>query len=50
MWAAHRAIVDAIAAGDAARAEALTRASLDVALHRLDELLPEVLDQVIDWA
>jgi len=50
VWAAHRAIVDAIAAGDGARAEALTRASLDVALHRLDELLPEVLDQVIDWA
>ncbi len=46
---AHRAIVDAIAARDGARAEALTRASLDVALARLDELVPDVLDQVIDW-
>jgi GntR family transcriptional regulator, transcriptional repressor for pyruvate dehydrogenase complex len=47
---AHRAIVEAIDVGDAARAEALTRASLDVALHRLEHLLPDVLDQVIDWA
>lgn len=46
---AHRAIVEAIAARDGARAEALTRASLDLALARLDQLVPDVLDEVIDW-
>jgi GntR family transcriptional regulator, transcriptional repressor for pyruvate dehydrogenase complex len=49
VWSAHQAIVDAIAARDGARAEALTRASLDVALERLDQLVPDVLDEVIDW-
>jgi DNA-binding FadR family transcriptional regulator len=46
----HVAILAAIEAGDAERAEVLTRASLDVVLNRLEQLLPDLLDQVIDWA
>jgi GntR family transcriptional repressor for pyruvate dehydrogenase complex len=48
--ATHVAIVDAIAAGDTERAESLTRASLAAVLARLESLLPDLLDQVIDWA
>jgi DNA-binding FadR family transcriptional regulator len=48
--ASHTAIVEAIEAGDAERAEALTRASLAAVLERLETLLPDLLDTVIDWA
>jgi GntR family transcriptional regulator, transcriptional repressor for pyruvate dehydrogenase complex len=48
--AAHVEIVEAVERGDAERAEALTRASLAAVLRRLEELLPDLLDQVIDWA
>jgi DNA-binding FadR family transcriptional regulator len=48
--ASHAAIVEAIEAGDAERAEALTRASLAAVLERLETLLPDLLDTVIDWA
>lgn len=48
--ASHAAILEAIETGDAPRAETLTRDSLAVVLARLEELLPDLLDQVIDWA
>ncbi len=47
---AHRAIVDAIEAGDAERAEALTDELLHDVLRRLEAFVPDVLDAVVDWA
>jgi DNA-binding FadR family transcriptional regulator len=46
----RRAIVDAIEAADPAQAETLMKASLAFVLCRLEQLGPEVLDAVIDWA
>jgi GntR family transcriptional repressor for pyruvate dehydrogenase complex len=46
----RRAIVDAIEAADPVQAETLMKASLAFVLCRLEQLGPEVLDAVIDWA
>jgi DNA-binding FadR family transcriptional regulator len=45
----HRAIADAIAAGDAARAEAEMRGHIDEYAQYLDRRYPEVLDQPLRW-
>jgi DNA-binding FadR family transcriptional regulator len=47
--ARHRAIADAIAAGDAARAEAEMRGHIDEYAQYLDRRYPEVLDQPLRW-